>query len=68
MVWPQNHWDDFSSVWASKPMMTVCKWFDFKITRTIFFSLTSKLVVTVSPSLTSKPAVDFLVDHQNQGG
>jgi hypothetical protein len=29
--------------------------------------LASKLVVMVSPSLTSKPAVGFLVEHQNQG-
>jgi hypothetical protein len=68
MVWPQNHWDGFSPVCASKPMTTVCKWFDFKTTRTIFSSLTSKLVVTVSPSLASKPAVGFLVEPQNQGG
>jgi hypothetical protein len=25
VVWPQNHWDSFSSVWASKPMATVCE-------------------------------------------
>jgi hypothetical protein len=30
--------------------------------------LTSKLVVTVSPGLTSKPVVGFLVEPQNQGG
>jgi hypothetical protein len=30
--------------------------------------LASKLVATVSPSLTSKPVVGFLVEHQNQGG
>jgi hypothetical protein len=35
---------------------------------TIFTSLTSKLVVTVSLGLTSKPAVSFLVEPQNQGG
>jgi hypothetical protein len=35
---------------------------------TVFASLTSKLVATVSPGLTSKPAVDFLVEPQNQGG
>jgi hypothetical protein len=23
VVWPQNHWDGFSSVWSSKPMVTV---------------------------------------------
>jgi hypothetical protein len=34
----------------------------------VFSSLTSKLVVTVSPGLTSKLVVDFLVDPQNQGG
>jgi hypothetical protein len=30
--------------------------------------LASKLVVTVSPGLTSKSVVGFLVDPQNQGG
>jgi hypothetical protein len=30
--------------------------------------LTSKPVVTVCPGLTSKPAVCFLVEPQNQGG
>jgi hypothetical protein len=30
--------------------------------------LASKLVATVSPDLASKPAVDFLVEPQNQGG
>jgi hypothetical protein len=30
--------------------------------------LTSKLVVTVSPGLASKPVVGFLVEPQNQGG
>jgi hypothetical protein len=35
---------------------------------TIFSSLTSKLVTTVSPGLTSKPVVDFLVELQNQCG
>jgi hypothetical protein len=24
VVWPQNHWDGFSSVWPSKPMVMVC--------------------------------------------
>jgi hypothetical protein len=35
---------------------------------TVFSSLTSKLVVTVSPGLTSKLTVGFLVEPQNQGG
>jgi hypothetical protein len=35
---------------------------------TIFSSLTSKLVVTVSPVFASKLAIDFLVEPQNQGG
>jgi hypothetical protein len=35
---------------------------------TIFASLTSKLVVTVSPGLASKSVVSFLVEPQNQGG
>jgi hypothetical protein len=30
--------------------------------------LTSKLVVTVSPGLASKPVVGFLIEPQNQGG
>jgi hypothetical protein len=57
VVWPQNHWDDFSSVWASKPTPTVCEWFDLKTTRTVFIGLASKPVVTISDGLTSKPAV-----------
>jgi hypothetical protein len=35
---------------------------------TVFSSLASKLVVTVSPGLSSKSAVSFLVEPQNQGG
>jgi hypothetical protein len=35
---------------------------------TIFSSLSSKLVATVSPGLALKPAVSFLVEPQNQGG
>jgi hypothetical protein len=35
---------------------------------TIFSTLASKLVAMVSPGLASKPAVDFLVEPQNQGG
>jgi hypothetical protein len=46
----------------------VCEWFGLKTTRTIFASLVSKLVVTVSPGLASKPTVGFLVEPQNQGG
>jgi hypothetical protein len=34
----------------------------------VFSSLTSKLVATVSPGLTSKSAADFLIEPQNQGG
>jgi hypothetical protein len=34
----------------------------------VFSSLDSKLVVTVSPGLASKPVVDFLVEPQNQCG
>jgi hypothetical protein len=56
VVWPKNHWDGFSSVWASKPMATVCEWFGLKTTRTVFTGLASKPVVTVSASLASKPA------------
>jgi hypothetical protein len=35
---------------------------------TVFSSLSSKLVATVSPGLASKPVVGFLVEPQNQGG
>jgi hypothetical protein len=57
VVWPQNHWDDFSSVWASKPMMTVCEWFGVKTTRMVFAGLASKPVAMVSSGLASKLAV-----------
>jgi hypothetical protein len=33
----------------------VCEWFGLKTTRTVFTGLTSKLVVTVSSGLASKP-------------
>jgi hypothetical protein len=45
-----------------------CEWFDLKTTRTVFTSLTSKLVATVSPDLASKLTVGFLIEPQNQGG
>jgi hypothetical protein len=35
---------------------------------TVFSSLTSELVATVSPGLASKPTVGFLVEPQNKGG
>jgi hypothetical protein len=54
VVWPQNDWNDFSSVWASKLMATVCEWFGLKTTRTVFADLASKLVVTVSGGLSLK--------------
>jgi hypothetical protein len=80
VVWPQNYWDGFSSVWASKPMATVCEWFDLKTTwtvssglaskpaATVFASLASKPVVTVSSALASTLVVSFLVEPQNQVG
>jgi hypothetical protein len=34
----------------------------------VFSSLTSKSVATISPGLTSKAVVCFLVEPQNQGG
>jgi hypothetical protein len=55
VVWPKNHWDGFSSVWVSKPVVTVYKWFGLKITQTIFTGLASKPVVTVYDGLASKP-------------
>jgi hypothetical protein len=56
VVWPQNNWDNFSSVWASKPMAMVCEWFGLKTARTVFTGLVSKPLVTVSGGLASKPA------------
>jgi hypothetical protein len=65
---------------ASKPVVTVSSGLSLKPTAmvssglaskhavTVFSSLASKLVATVSPGLASKPAVDFLVEPQNQGG
>jgi hypothetical protein len=46
----------------------VCEWFGLKTTQTVFASLVSKLVATVSPGLASKLVVGFLVEPQNQGG
>jgi hypothetical protein len=57
VVWPQNHSDGFSSVWASKPTATICESFGLKITRTGFTGLASKPVTTVSSGLASKPTV-----------
>jgi hypothetical protein len=55
--------------WLSlKTMVDGCEWFGLKTTRTVFSSLTLKLVATVSPGLASKLAVGFLVEPQNQGG
>jgi hypothetical protein len=58
----------------------ICEWFDIKTSQTVFAgfasksvatvfsSLFSKLMAIISPILTSKPAIDFLVKPQNQGG
>jgi hypothetical protein len=53
---------------ASKPVATVFSGLSSKSVVTIFSSFASKLVATVSPGLASKPAVDFLVEPQNQCG
>jgi hypothetical protein len=47
VVWPQNHRDGFSSVWATKLMATVCQWFGLKTTQTGFAGLASKPVAMV---------------------
>jgi hypothetical protein len=39
--------DGFSSVWTSKPMVTVYEWFGLKTTQTVFVGPASKLVGTV---------------------
>jgi hypothetical protein len=54
VVWPQNHWDDFSSVWASKPMATIYEQFGLKTTQMVFTGLSSKPVSTAFCSLASK--------------
>jgi hypothetical protein len=56
VVWPQNHWDDFSLVCPPKPMATVCEWFGLKTNWMVFTGLASKPVVMVSSGLVSKPA------------
>jgi hypothetical protein len=53
---------------ASKSVATVFTGLTSKPVATVFASLASKLVATVSPGLALKPAVDFLVEPQNQGG
>jgi hypothetical protein len=53
---------------ASKPVATVFASLASKPVAMVFSGLASKLVVTVSPGLASKPAIDFLVEPQNQGG
>jgi hypothetical protein len=45
----------------------VYQWFGLKTTVTVLSDLASKLVVMISPSLTSKSVLDFLVEYQNQG-
>jgi hypothetical protein len=56
VIWPKNHSDGFSSIWASKLMATVCEWFGLKTTQTVFTGLASKWVATVSGGLASKLA------------
>jgi hypothetical protein len=53
---------------ASKPDATVFADLVSKPVATVFFSLASKLVVMISPGLTLKPVIGFLVVPQNQGG
>jgi hypothetical protein len=53
---------------GSKTAATVFAGLASKPVATVFSSLTSKLVATVSPGLALKPAVGFLVEHQNQDG
>jgi hypothetical protein len=53
---------------VSKPVATVSSGFTSKSAATVFSSLALKLLAAVSPGLTSKPVVGFLVEPQNQGG
>jgi hypothetical protein len=57
-----------SSSLPLKPAATVFACLALKPVPTVFSSLASKLVAMVSPGLTLKPAVGFLVEPQNKGG
>jgi hypothetical protein len=50
------------SVWASKPMTTVCEWFGLKTTWTVFAGLASNPVATVSSGFASKPVASVFSD------
>ncbi len=52
---PQNPQLLYRARGASKPRSTVCQWFGLKTTGTVFSSLASKSVKTISPGLASKP-------------
>jgi hypothetical protein len=67
VVWPQNHSDSFCR-FGLKTGGDGFYQFGLKTCYDGFSSLASKLVATVSPGLASNPAVDFLVEPQNQGG
>jgi hypothetical protein len=56
VVWPQNHFDGFSLVWASKLVATVSSGLASKPAATVFTGLASKSLATVSSGLASKPA------------
>jgi hypothetical protein len=58
----------FSSDLASKPAATVSTGLVSKPAATVSSGLASKSAAMVSGGLASKPAVDFLVEPQNQGG
>jgi hypothetical protein len=66
VVSPQDHSDGFCR-FGLKPVATVSSGLALKSIATVF-CLASKLEATVSPGLTSKPVVGFLVQPQNQGG
>jgi hypothetical protein len=50
VVWPQNHWNGFSSVWTSKPMVMVFTGLALKPVATVSDGLSSKLAATVFSS------------------
>jgi hypothetical protein len=56
VVWHQNHSDNFSSVWASKLMVTVSGSLASKPDATVSGGLASKPIMMVSGGLASKPA------------
>jgi hypothetical protein len=68
LVWPQNRWRQFLTIWPQNLLRRFSLVSPQNQCVTVFSSLASKLMTTVSHGLASKPVVGFLVEPQNQGG